>query len=243
MAILCRGLGLLYILNPATGSTATGTLLLEHYGGEWLPAEDLPGAARKHSTLRELLEAGVLSPAEREQLCVATAVRNPYDRLVSIHAKRRRVSEQKLADPDSWQVHLRRLEVRDDVRRAKGQDFPTWIRRRFVRNWALRTVLGRAPSAYDRFVDGVDVVLRFERLQADFDDLIRSLGGEPVPIPRVNVSPERERRDYRTEYDRLSRLLVRIGQRADIERYQYAFDPPVPLAPGPTRPMPRRERV
>lgn len=225
MAILCRELGLLFILNPATGSTATGKLLRERFGGEWLPSADQPGVPKKHSTLRELLDAGLLSTEERARLCVVTTVRNPYDRLVSIYAKRRGIPEAKLENPGSWVRRVRAGEVSRDVYWVKANGFPAWIRRRFVRNWALRTALGRAPSAYDRFVDGVDVVLRYERLQEDFDALIRRLGAEPAAIPRFNESRERKKRDYRTEYDVLSRWLVRVGQRTDLDRFCYAFDP------------------
>lgn len=224
MAVLCRELGLLFVLNPATGSTAIGRLLLERFGGEWLPAQDGPVVPRKHSTLTELLAAGLLSAEERAGLCVATTVRNPYDRLVSIHAKRRGISDEKLARPDFYMNRQRGGERAEEVRWIREHDFRAWIRRRFVRNWALRTLLGRPPSVYDRYVEGVDVVLRYERLQQDFDALIRRLDAEPAGIPRINVSRERVRRDYREEYDRLSRLLVRIGQRRDLERFGYGFE-------------------
>ena len=88
MAVLCRDLGLLFVLNPATGSTAIGNLPREKYGAEWLPADDTPSVRKKHSTLRELMDAGLVSAEERSRLGVVTSVRNPYDRLVSIYAKR-----------------------------------------------------------------------------------------------------------------------------------------------------------
>lgn len=224
MAILCRELRLLFVLNPATGSTAIAQLLLERFGGEWLPAQDGPVVPRKHSTLAELRAAGLLSPEERAGLCVATTVRNPYDRLVSIWAKRRGISDERLARPEFYMNRQSGGERAAEVRWIREHDFRAWIRRRFLRNWALRTLLGRPPSVYDRYVEGVDVVLRYERLQSDFDALIRRLGAEPVAIPRVNVSRERARRDYREEYDALSRLLVRIGQRRDLERFGYRFE-------------------
>lgn len=230
MAVLCRALGLLFVLNPATGSTAIARLLVDRFGGEWLPAQDGPVVPRKHSTLAELLAAGLLSPDARSKLCVATTVRNPYDRLVSIHAKRRGIPDEQLARPDFYMNRQSGGERAEEVRWIRDHDFRAWIRRRFVRNWALRTLLGRPPSVYERYVEGVDVVMRYERLQQDFDALIRRLGAEPVPIPRVNVSRERIRRDYREEYDRVSRLLVRIGQRRDLERFGYGFDA---AGPGP----------
>lgn len=223
MAILCRDLGLLFILTPATGSTAIGQRLIERFGGEWLPAENRPGIRKKHSTLGELMAHGLVDNAMRRQLVVATSVRNPYDRLVSIHAKRTGARPERVTDPDSWLYGPKGRNRAQDVDWIRAHTFPQWIRRRFLRNWLLRSLLGRSTSVYDGFVAGVDVVLRYERLQADFDDLIRRVGGTPCEIPRVNVSVARGEREYRREYDPLSRLLVRIGQREDLERFDYSF--------------------
>lgn len=223
MAVLCRDLGLLFVLDPATGSTAIGSLLRDRYGGEWLPAENRPNVRRKHSTLRDLLDAGLLGRDERAKLCVATNIRNPYDRLVSIYWKRRRIGVEQLADPDFWIHRHTKPDRAAEIEWIKRHDFPAWIRRRFVRSWLPRIARGQSPSVYAQFVDGVDTVLRYERLQQDFDDLIRRLGATPVEIPRRNVTEQRPRREYRDEYDRLSRTLVRIGQRADLERFGYSF--------------------
>jgi hypothetical protein len=223
MAILCRDLRLLFVLTPATGSTAIGQLLIERFGGEWLPAENRPEIRKKHSTLRDLMAHGLVDEAMRRELVVATSVRNPYDRLVSIYAKRRGAPPDRVADPDSWLYGPSGLNRAEDVRWIASHTFPQWIRRRFLRNWLLRSLLGRSTSVYGPFVDGVDVVLRYERLQADFDDLIRRVGGTPCEIPRINVSLARETPSYRDAYDRFSQVLVQIGQREDLARFGYSF--------------------
>lgn len=223
MAILCRELGILFVLNPATGSTAIADLLRARHGGVWLPADDRPDVRKKHSTLRDLMAAGLLDVDLRQRLLVATTVRNPYDRLVSIHAKRLGAKPARVADPESWLYGPKGRNRAEDVRWIRAHSFPQWIRRRFVRNWLPRLVLGRSTSVDARFVDGVDRVLRHERLQADFDDLMRGLGAEPCEIPRVNVSPARSERSYRAAYDPLSRVLVRIGQHEDLARFDYRF--------------------
>src|SRR5215468_1500064 len=41
MAIICRQYGLLFIMTPRTACTAVGDLLCTHYGGEFIPAEDI----------------------------------------------------------------------------------------------------------------------------------------------------------------------------------------------------------
>lgn len=219
MAVLCRDLGLLFVLNPATGSTAIGNLLREKYGGERLPADDTPSVRKKHSTLQELMDAGLVSAEERRRLERSQSLRSARLDLREAAGAR----PERVADPDSWLYGPRGLGRAEEVHWIQEHSFSAWIRRRFLRNSLLRVVLGRSPSVYGRFVDGVDVVLRFERLQEDFDAAIRSLSGTPSEIPRVNVSAARGPLHYRDEYDLLSRTLVRIEQRADLERFGYSF--------------------
>ncbi len=166
---------------------------------------------------------GLVSEAMRRELLVVTCVRNPYDRLVSIYAKRRGAPPDRVADPESWLFGPKGLGRAADVEWIAEHDFRQWIRRRFVRSWLLRRLLGRSRSVYDHFVDGVDVVMRYENLQADFDESIRRVGGMPCEIPRIDVNLVRDARDYREEYDRLTRLLVRIGQHEDLARFGYSF--------------------
>ena len=134
MAILCRDLGLVFVLNPATGSTAIADLLRARHGGAWLPGEDRPGVRKKHSTLRDLMAAGLLDGDLRQRPLVATTVRNPYDRLVSIHAKRLGAKPARVADPESWLYGPKGRNRAEDVRWIRAHSFPQWIRRRFVRN-------------------------------------------------------------------------------------------------------------
>ncbi|MFK7898500.1 MAG: sulfotransferase family 2 domain-containing protein [Myxococcota bacterium] len=223
MAILCRDLKMLFVLTPATGSTALSRVLCSDFGGVWLPEKSGGPVRRKHSTLTELLEAGLLSSQERDGLCVVTSVRNPYDRLVSIYYKRRGVTSEALANPDFWMNRLNAAKASADLRLAQNNTFPEWIRHRFIRSWLPRRLRGRALSAYDQYVDGADVVLRYERLQEDFDDVLVRLGAAPAEIPQFNVSKARPRRDYQKEYTTLSRAMAGFGQRLDLNRFGYEF--------------------
>lgn len=66
---------------------------------------------------------------------------------------------------------------------AAEVDFETWLRRRYVaRPW--HRLMGRTPKTPADFTAGADIIIRFERLQADVDELFRRLGvAERVEIP------------------------------------------------------------
>jgi hypothetical protein len=104
MAIICRKYGLLFIMTPRTACTAIGELLCKHYGGEFLPPQDIlngnGGIAvqKKHSTLAELIRNDILTPEEADSLLKVAAVRNPFDTLVSLYFKQRYKYQPLLAD-------------------------------------------------------------------------------------------------------------------------------------------------
>src|SRR6476659_9512318 len=108
MAIICRQYSLLFIMTPRTACTAIGDLLCTHYGGEFLPSEDvldLQGfisVQKKHSTLQELFKHKILAPQEAKSLLKIAAVRNPFDSLVSLYYKQRLKYQPLLSDPSSW---------------------------------------------------------------------------------------------------------------------------------------------
>ena len=95
MAILCREIGLLLLQAPHTGSTSLGTLLRRELGGEMLLEDrvrDEDGRIilrQKHQTLAQLLEAGLLTPAQRQGLLVVVGVRNPFDLVLTEYARSR----------------------------------------------------------------------------------------------------------------------------------------------------------
>src|SRR5687768_16030892 len=105
MAILCPKYNLLFIMTPRTACSAIGELLHKEFGGEFLPGKDILDAdgrvsvRRKHSTLSELIQHGLLTPSESESLLKVAAVRNPYDSLASEYLKKRFKYKALLADP------------------------------------------------------------------------------------------------------------------------------------------------
>ena len=70
------------------------------------------------------------------------------------------------------------------------------------------------------------MVIRFERLQADFDALLARLGvTEHVEIPVVNPTGVREKRPYQEFYSPRARAIVEEVFAGRIARYGYAFEP------------------
>jgi hypothetical protein len=239
MALLARDLGLLFIMAPHTGCTATGRVLRKDFKARWLPASKVHDAAgklipRKHTTLPQLAESGILDaafadPADRARLVIASTIRNPFDANVSSwHRWYRKL------DP-SHRKHNRRFVERaggqadrpaEDIERAR-RDFERWLGERYQPR-LLQRVRGRYRPIYAfRWTAGSDVVLHFERLQADFDALLERLG---VPdhheIPQVNVTRKRDRRPYQDWYTPRARALVEKVFAADLAEHGYAFDGP-----------------
>lgn len=244
MALLTRQLDILFIMAPHTGSTAIGSVLLDDFEAEYLPAEETVDAAgktipRKHTSLPQLVDSGILDgafddPADRERLVIVSTIRSPFDSLVS-----------------SWHRWYRKLDPTHVeynpafAERAKGSarkppsdidearaDFEAWLIERYqpTRWMRLRRQYKRAYTF--RWTVGSDVVLKHEQLQADFDALLVSRGvAQHHEIPQVNVVRKPGRR-YQDWYSDRSREIVEGAFAEDIAEFGYAFDPApsVPVA-------------
>jgi hypothetical protein len=226
VALIVPELGLLFIMAPHTGCTAIGEVLRERFGATFLPPDDVVGPdgtvaiPRKHTRLSQLLETGLLSPDERARLVVAAGVRNPFDEEVSHFTHRDREYRARRDDPEV----RRRLAGERAPRTLKDITFETWLRRRYVgRPWSR--LLGRAPKRPPDWAAGADVLIRFERLQADVDDLMRRLGvTEHVEIPVVNPSGVRRKRPYQEFYTPRAREIVERVFADRLARYGYRFE-------------------
>ena len=230
MAIFCRNPGLLFIQAPRTGCTAIEKLLLDRYAGESVPSENILDTEgfvrvqRKHCTVRQLLDEK-LSPLDyARKYTTFTTVRNPYDSLVSLYVKKREGYQDRLQDPTSW-VHLVRGYV-EDMEFCRTHTFEEWLNKRYPVSKVDR-LLGRGRrSLYGRYTEGVSIVMRFERLQEDFEGVMRRAGVEgDVTIPTVNTTRQRGRR-YQDYYTPEARRLVEYVFKPELDRYGYTFDGP-----------------
>lgn len=217
MAILCADHDLLFIMAPHTGCTAVGETLKAELGGVFLPQKDVKDedgevlVARKHSQLRDLMEHGLVTPQQRRTMVVASTIRNPFDALVSHYVK---VHDRYTKDPD-----------RRPASTKASRDFESWLRYRFHPPIRAR-LRGRVPEEPIRWTLGSEVVMRYERLQQDFDALMARVGIErPIEIIRTNVTTQRKGRRYQEFYTPGARRMVEDLFADDLLQYGYRFEP------------------
>ena len=227
MAVLCENLRLLFVMAPRTGCTSIGQLLCEEFGGRFVPREPILGSngmrlvGPKHSTLKQLLEFQILEDTAAKQLYKFTAVRNPFDSLVSLYFKKQSKYQPLLQDPDSW-IHTVPGYV-DDMNFCQAHSFEEWLIRRYERPYFRFWRKGRSKRLYRSFVDGADFVMRFENLQDDFRTALRKAGvSDDASIPHVNRTTERNR-DYRSHYSPRARRIVEHAFHEELEDFDYRF--------------------
>lgn len=216
----------IFFANPQTASKAVAKTLVTALDGRALPSRDDQCSAelvpkRHHATWQQLQDAGLMTREQLDGLFKFTNVRNPYDLLVSRYLKRKgRFVEQ----PDKYRWVQDNPKIMASMEAAQEQPFPQWVAGLLKRHGEKgKTVKG--PLEY---LDHADYVIRFEALQAGFDEVLQRLGiAEPVAIVSENVTSERKdgsvKRHYTDFYDDASRALVAQAYAPIIERFGYRF--------------------
>ena len=75
------------------------------------------------------------------------------------------------------------------------------------------------------WLEGVDAVLRFERLQETFDEVIRRVGiEEHLQIPVYNQTVSREGRDFHEWYTPAAREIAEEAFAGYLKKYGYTFE-------------------
>ena len=227
MAIICRQYNLLFIMTPRTACTAIGELLCEHYDGEFVPSEDIldsRGAIlvdRKHSTLSELIAQKLVTPDETRSFLKVSAVRNPFDSLVSLYFKQRLKYQLLLADPSSWVNRSHRYA--EYMRYAQTHSFNQWVVKVSYRK-AIKRLLGLQASMFAEHTHGMDEVIRYESIEKDLMEVLNRVGiAWKAGIPRVNRTDERGSRDYRSYYSYMATHIVNWAYAYDLKKYGYRF--------------------
>jgi hypothetical protein len=214
-------------MTPRTACTAIGDLLCTHYGGEFVPSEDILDSQgfitvqKKHSTLSQLIKHEILTPEEAESLLKIAAVRNPFDSLVSLYFKQRLKYQPLLSDSSSW-VN-RSIGYAGHMRYAQTHSFNEWVFKVSYRKFIKRLLRIRA-SMFADYTRGMDVILRYESIEKDLKETFCRAG---IPwkadIPKVNRTDERTAGDYRSVYSRVAALTVRFVYAYDLKTYDYEF--------------------
>jgi len=223
VAILCRDIGLLFLQAPHTGSTSLGTLFREDFGGVKL-LEDRVRDERgrivlrqKHQSLPQLLEAGLITPAERKELLVVVGVRNPYDLVLTEYARNR--------EAGTISIVQRLTMTRPEAVLFSPRDFERFVVRRYTPNILYRA-RGRKPMVPVDWTEGADHIIRFEAMQEGLDEALRKVGvREPHPLPHRNPTQSRRDRDYRRIYTPRAREIVSRVYARELRRHGYVFDP------------------
>jgi hypothetical protein len=214
-------------MTPRTACTAIGELLCERFFGEFIPPDDILDSRglilvdKKHSTLSDLIKHKLLTREQANSLLKVAAVRNPFDSLVSLYFKQRSKYQPMLGDPTSWVSRL--PGYAKNMRYARAHSFNRWVLRVSYRK-LIKRLLGLRPSMFAEHTRGVDVVMRYESIEADLSEIFRKAGmGCKADIPVVNRTYERANWDYRSFYSRLAELAVTLAYSGDLEMYGYRF--------------------
>ena len=227
MAIICRDHRLLFIMVPGTGCSVVGNLLIERFGGEWLPEETIRRnghvvVQRKHNSLDDILNHGLLSRNEVKDYLVCATIRNPFDRWVTYYQRyvgewidsyhgyvTRRLSrlESKVdfdrsrleIEKKAHELEMERHRKRRQIIRAMG--FNPWMTGTLMRwYWAGRKAGYDEPLLPYAFpmLTGVDVAMRQEQLEESLNHVLRMVGIQSrVQLPRKNIT---EGKKHYTEY-------------------------------------------
>jgi hypothetical protein len=214
-------------MTPRTACTAVGELLCGHYGGEFIPSEDILDSQgfisvqKKHSTLSELIKHKILTPDDAKSLLKIASVRNPFDSLVSLYFKQRLKYQPLLADPSSW-VN-RSIGYADHMRYAQTYSFNGWVFRTSYRK-LIKRLFGGRTSMFADYTRGMDVVMQYESIERDLKEAFRRAGIVwKADLAKVNRTEERAADDYRSFYSRATALTVRFVYAYDLKTYGYQF--------------------
>ena len=135
-------------------------------------------------------------------------VRNPWDRLVSIHHWEKRFNKRnKMGNEihDSFKAFVKNIE---NLKTGKLED-----KNKKINSWF------KYGSAYN-FTKGSDFIGRFEQLQQDFYVVCNAIGIPPIELPHKNQTNHKHYTEY---YDDETRDIVAEKYAKDIEYFGYEF--------------------
>lgn len=212
MAILCREARLLFIRNPRTGSTALARLLREKYGGEGVPVIEKFGGPwyHRHASLKQVLASGVIAPDAVGDYLKFSTVRNPFDSIASYYQKRVDAGR---SGEDIEPLKKTNPRIYEEIVFARDHGFDEFVERYITRDNRPHLRMGG---------EGLDHVLRFERLNEDFAEMMHR-HGRPVlgSIPQYNATVgKRHYTDYYSDWSR-SRIEEVYGR--VMKRRGYGF--------------------
>jgi len=217
----------LFFAAPATGSTAVIEALSKAGIGHYLPSENLVKdgrllVPRKHSTMRELEDHGLLG-VERSAYCKVVGVRNPFSFHVAKYLRNTRQRVKQLENPRSW-INRLPSEARDrasrQLRRQAQMTFEQYLH-------DLLDRLEQPTAVQAHFLEGMDFYIHQEDSSADFDRFCELTGTNAAgKLRRVNVSGlMADGKTYRDFYSSELIDLVYAQNAPSFDRFpEYSFE-------------------
>jgi hypothetical protein len=233
MAVFSEQHQYIFFANPNTASKAIAKTLKAHLAGKSIPKGEMREngeviVRKHHCTYKQLVDAGLMTPERLESLFKFTGVRNPFDQMVSKYVKH---CSRRDNDPSKYPWLKQAGEVAGAentlaISNRTHADFLLWLKR----IESLYAEVNKLESGPLDFLNRADHVIRFEALQAGFDEVVKRLGvAEPIQIIEFNITAAREeapkkKRSYKDFYVDESREIVARLFAPVIERFAYSFD-------------------
>ena len=160
----------LFIAQPHTACSAIQTELKQLYGGQRM--------LDKHATYAAFLRAAT---PEQKRYFVFSGIRNPLDEAVSLYFKYR--TDHKGRYTARMPTLSERQREAFELVADEHADFASYLRRFYRRPYDNDTII---------YHQHMDLVIRFEDLQAGFSQALERLGLAQVrPLPLLNKTSER----------------------------------------------------
>lgn len=252
MAIICREHKLLFVMVPGTGCSVVGKALQEELDGAFFPEQPLRHdghtVERKHNTVPELIEHGLLSEEEYEEYLMFASVRNPFDRWVTYYQRyegdwveyyegvsRRRIEREQetldLSDDEiqrRWDQHEWRFQkLRRRQRIIRWLGFNTWMTGTLLR-WALddgKGELGEISRYAFPMLGGVDLAIRQERLNEGLNRVLEIADVDRrIELPKRNTTSGKKH--YTKYYTWPTRRIAKALLGNEMDRLGYEFEGP-----------------
>ena len=205
--IISHKYNFIYFANARTGTTSIEIALKPYHDGDDLIQElrklreqDKSIVCPNIKHMRPATLRTIMKQNEWDRYYKFVFVRNPWDWVISQYLRH---------NPESFVARGRK-------KFSIIEFYGHWYRMRRYSGFY------NDPSYLQHhFIQGVDNVGRYEKLENDFSYVCSVIGITPGDLPHTNNAPQRN--DYKEYYDRTGKWLVSHYYKDDIEKLGYSF--------------------
>ncbi len=211
---------------------------------------------KKHNSISDLVRFNLISRRELPLYLKFGIVRNPFDALATQYQRsisdewiNKQITgrTRSLADKnkETGKIFLTKLEkkLRKQQQTTIDMGFEVWLENKVYRYDKIKNAnllekvktyfkenfvysADYIPTIYSPLLRGVDKVIRFEYLEADFNKLLKEAGvinyNDWVPIPVNN--PTKGKKPYQEYYTKKARSLVEKHLAKELAIFDYKFE-------------------